>query len=90
MPGGKRPGAGRKPGIPNAFTADIKAGVLEAFQKLGGPEFLVQVGRDHPTAFLGLLAKAMPMQVTGPNNGPIEARHRLVIELVDGSPRSGS
>lgn len=42
--GGKRPGAGRKPGVPNRVTADIKA-LAQSF----GPEAiekLVQIVRD--------------------------------------------
>jgi hypothetical protein len=36
--GGKRPGAGRKKGVPNKLTADMKATIVAAFVDAGGKD----------------------------------------------------
>lgn len=63
--GGARPGAGRKKGVPNKITADMHAVIHNAFAKLGGVDYLVQVGREDPRTFCALLAKTVPTQITG-------------------------
>jgi len=43
--GGRRPGAGRKEGVPNKLTADVKAAIMESFSEVGGAEDLGKVAR---------------------------------------------
>lgn len=85
MPRGSKPGerrGGRKPGVPNKMTADLKAAILNAFTTVGGESYLTRVAEDDPKTFCTLLGKVLPMQVTGEGGGPM----RIVIET--GVPRA--
>lgn len=61
--GGRRDGSGRKSGTPNKVTASVKAAILEAFEKLGGVDYLVKVGQEDPKTFLALVGKVLPTQI---------------------------
>jgi len=63
--GGKRPGSGRKKGGTNKITADVKQAIMEAFNALGGAEYLCAVAREDPKAFCALLGKLIPVKVAG-------------------------
>lgn len=71
--GGRREGAGRKPGVPNKVTATVKMMVLAALEKAGGDEYLLKQAKDNPTAFMTLLGKIMPTQVVGDVTRPFVA-----------------
>ena len=72
MPGGGRqPGAGRPKGVPNKLNGDIKAMILGALEDVGGRSYLAARAIDTPTAFMGLLGKVLPTQLTGENGAPI-------------------
>ena len=57
---------GRKPGIPNKLTQDLKLLIREAFDKAGGVDYLVEQSQANPTAFMTLLAKIIPHSLEGP------------------------
>ena len=63
--GGRRPGAGRKKGVPNKLTANVKAAIMAAFAAAGGKDYLVKVAKTDPRTFCTLLGKLLPAQVTG-------------------------
>lgn len=69
-----QPKGGSRKGIPNKFTGEIKQMILDALDEAGGTAYLVERARDPRTAsaFLGLIAKVLPMQVTGADGGAIE------------------
>lgn len=71
----KLPGSGRKKGVPNKFTSDMKQAVMEAFNILGGAQFLVKVGKSkapaNRRAMVGLFGKMLPLQLSGENGGAI-------------------
>lgn len=69
--GGKRAGAGRKKGIPNKLTMALKEMILEALAAEGGIDYLRKQAKDNPVAFMGLLSRILPMQVTGEGGGPV-------------------
>ena len=69
---GKR--GGRPKGVPNKFTADVKAMILEALAGVGGVDYLKTQARKNPGPFLTLLGKVLPMQVTGDGGGPVLTR----------------
>lgn len=54
---------GRQKGVPNKTTAAIKEAVIEAFNRAGGVEYLLNVARDDPKTFCGLIGKVIPLQV---------------------------
>jgi hypothetical protein len=49
----------------------LKEAILASFDRVGGIDYLERQARENPTAYMTLLAKVLPMQVTGPNDGPI-------------------
>lgn len=65
-------GKGRPKGSRNKQTAAIKDMILQALDKAGGVDYLVTQARETPTAFLGLVGKVLPMQVTGEDGGAIQ------------------
>jgi len=68
----KRPGSGRRPGVPNKITASVKEALVEAFERMGGVPSLVKWGKKHPGEFYRLWLRLLPIQLTGMNNQPIE------------------
>lgn len=64
-------GPGRPKGSPNKITADIRSAIVQAFDKVGGVNYLVVQARENPQAFLTLLGKVLPKEVTGEDGGPI-------------------
>jgi hypothetical protein len=80
--GGSRPGAGRKPGLPNKLTADVKA--LAAQYGPQAIKALVEIanGKNQPAAARVSAANALldrgfgkpvqAMEVTGKDGGPVQ------------------
>ncbi len=64
---------GRRAGILNVITRDLKRGIIDAAVECGSdgngtgglPGFLGHLARNHPKAFTQLLCKLLPMQVHG-------------------------
>ena len=74
MPGSK-PGerrGGRQKGTPNKLTADVKEMILGALHEVGGMAYLARQADENPTAFLTLVGKVLPLQLTGKGDGPIQ------------------
>ena len=91
--GGKREGAGRKPGTPNKTTALLKDAILRAAENAGGDNGLVGYlevqATANPGPFMSLLGKVLPMQVTGADGGAIRIEEvRRVIVDPTGNPDS--
>lgn len=80
---GKPKSGGRRKGIPNKLTADVKAMILAAFKNVGGATYLEKQANSNPVAFMGLLGKILPLQVTGDKDSPVH----IVVET--GVPRAG-
>ena len=70
--GGKRNGAGRKPGVPNKLSATVKDNIIEVFDRIGGVENMAVWALENQTQFFNLYAKLLPLQVTGEGGGPLE------------------
>lgn len=68
---------GRPDGSPNSATI-VKRAVLGAFDRVGAEDYLVKCATSKKTslrtAFLQLLAKAMPTEITGKDGGPIDVQ----------------
>jgi hypothetical protein len=73
-------------GTPNKFNADVKAMILTALNNAGGAEYLTKRAEDCPTAFLALVGRVLPMQVTGANGSAIAVDFRWA----DATPANGS
>ncbi len=80
--GHSRPsGSGRKKGVPNKQNALLRDMILQALneQSGGGVEYLKRMSQEHPAAFMSLLAKLIPTQVTGEGGGSVHLAVERVI-----------
>ena len=77
--GGKREGAGRKPGVPNKLNSDLKAMILGALEGAGGQDYLQRQAEENPGAFLTLIGKVLPTTLAGTVN--------TTMQVVTGVPR---
>lgn len=70
--GEKRPNQGKRG--PNKNTAQLKDMILQALNNAGGAQYLEERARDPKTAsaFLSLIGKVLPMQVTGADGEAIK------------------
>ena len=75
------PGPGRKKGVPNKNTALIRDMVAQALDNAGGAEYLTERANDPRTAsaFLNLVGKVMPVQVTGEGGGAVQHAIRVTF-----------
>ena len=62
---------GRRKGSINKVTAQLKDLILQALDESGGVEYLKQTAIDQPVAFLTLVGKVLPLQVTGEGGGAL-------------------
>lgn len=72
-------GKGRVKGVPNKMTKALKEMILEALDNAGGVDYLRTQADDNPNAFLTLVGKVLPLQVTGEGGGPVQIQ---TIELI--------
>jgi hypothetical protein len=76
MAGGKRPGAGRKKGVPNRTTQIAKDAIAQAAADLGGAERLVDWAKEAPEnerVFWGTIyPKLLPLQIGGDPGNPVQ------------------
>jgi hypothetical protein len=70
---GVQNGPGRKKGVPNKVTTELKQMVLDALDGAGGVNYLIDRANDPKTAgaFIALIGKVLPMTVVGDKNSPI-------------------
>jgi hypothetical protein len=70
------PGPGRPKGQPNKTTKILKEAILEAATSAGGKDgivgYLKTQATKNPGPFMALLAKVLPLQLTGPGDGPVQ------------------
>lgn len=67
---------GSRKGIPNKITSDLKEMILGALDGAGGVVYLQNKAESHPAAFLALIGRVLPLQVSGDPNAP------LVVKIV--------
>ncbi len=70
----ERIGGKTRKGVPNKNTAQLKDMILTALNNAGGAAYLEERARDPKTAsaFLSLIGKVLPMQVTGADGEAIK------------------
>lgn len=69
---GRKKTGGRKKGTPNKTTATAKEAIMNAFDKLGGEEYLVQVGKQDHKTFCSLLGRVLPKEVSTSINSDLD------------------
>jgi len=72
--------AGRKKGTANRATAEVKAALVETFDRLGGVDFLATWAKDNPGEFLKLWVKLLPTEVRNADGEPFKVAR--VTEVV--------
>ena len=83
--GGKREGAGRKPGIPNKLSSSVKDNVIAVFESIGGTEHMQKWALGNPNQFYNIYAKLLPLQVAGDPNNPLHVVSKIERVIVDHS-----
>ena len=73
-PGSGDPGRGRPKGSSNKNTKALKDMILGALDRGGGEDWLLLQMTEEPVAFIGLISKVLPMQVTGEGGGALVIR----------------
>lgn len=73
---------GRVAGTPNKLTAELKDMILKALDEAGGVKYLKSTAASNPAAFLSLVGKVLPLQVTGAGGGAIQFQ-RIDRRIVD-------
>jgi hypothetical protein len=68
-PGERR--GGRQRGTPNKSTQAVKDMILEALAQKGGADYLARQADENPAAFMTLVGKVLPLQVTGDGGGAL-------------------
>lgn len=77
--GGARAGAGRKKGVPNKLTGEVKQMILDALNAVGGVAYLQEQAEKNPGPFLTLVGKVVPHEVAGPGGGAIPHKIQVVF-----------
>lgn len=67
-------GKGRVKGTPNKTTKLIKEMITQALDKAGGVEYLQRQADENPTAFMTLVGKVLPLQITGADDKPLQIK----------------
>jgi len=78
----RHPDAGRKKGVTNKVTRELKAMILGALDAKGGQEYLERQAVENPVAFLTLLGKVLPTTLQGDPDNPlvITRIERVIVE----------
>jgi hypothetical protein len=87
MAKGKKTG-GRRKGSTNKLPSELKEMILTALGDAGGVDYLVARAKDTPAAFLTLVGKVLPLQVTGKDGErllPPGASFQFVITQIPGA-----
>ena len=70
-------GKGRPKGSPNKENKMLREMILQALDRNGGVDYLADQAIQNPKAFLSLLGRVLPMQVTGEGGGAID--HSITV-----------
>ena len=71
---------GRKKGTPNKVTGQLKEMILQALDGAGGVEYLKARAVDTPNAFLSLVGRVLPLQVSNDPDNPIPTSVVFVVQ----------
>jgi hypothetical protein len=66
---------GRKKGTPNKVTGAVRDMILAALSAVGGQKYLEKQAAANPVAFMSLLAKVMPTQISA------DVQHNYVARI---------
>ena len=75
----------RPVGSTNHQSKALKEMVLATLDKVGGLEYLAKQAENNPTAFMTLLGKILPTQVTGGDETDSPISHSLTVKFIHGN-----
>lgn len=81
----RTPGSGRRPGSANSMSsARLREAVFEALknQEGGAVGYLSRQAIEEPRAFMALLGKLLPTQITGEDGDPVRITQIELVPLV--------
>ncbi len=67
-------GKGRRKGSVNKTTAALKDAILNAFNEVGGVDYLVTLAKTDPRTFAALLGRVLPLTVAGDSDSPLTVK----------------
>ena len=82
MAKGKKTGGGTRKGSPNKENKALREMILGALDIVGGEDYLAAQAKKNPSAFLQLIGKVLPTQVTGPGDGPLKSENKWTVEII--------
>lgn len=56
-------GMGRKKGVPNKMTSDLREMILGALEDVGGRKYLADRAQENPGPFMALVGKCLPKEI---------------------------
>ena len=71
MPRTRTSGQGRPKGVPNRENRDIREMIVGALCAVGGTDYLARQAEQNPVAFMGLIGRVLPLQVSGEGGGAL-------------------
>lgn len=77
---------GSRKGKPNKATTELKDMIRKALDNAGGVKYLTRQADENPVAFMALIGKILPkdVSVSGSNGGPVIQRiERVIIKPSD-------
>ena len=74
-PGASGNPSGRPRGAVNKVSAQVKQAIYEAFEKVGGQEYLVKIAQEQPAVFCRLLARLLPGELKIDPEGSLVTLH---------------
>lgn len=83
LPKKRKPGSGRRAGVPNRLTKEVKTAIENAFVKVGGEDYLVAVAETDPKTFCALLGRVLPAQLNVKGSGEIGIKHKVEWHVID-------
>jgi len=75
---------GRKKGTPNKVTGDLRGMVLGALADAGGRAYLAKQAKKNPNAFMSLLGRCLPKDITNSDGSLSAAFRELILEESQG------
>ncbi len=80
----RTPGSGRRPGSRNMTSVKLREIVFRALheQEGGAVEYLKRQAQEEPKAFLTLIGKLLPTQITGEEGGPVKITRIELVPMV--------
>ena len=84
----KNVGRGRPKGVTNKLTKTVKDMVIGALDDAGGQKYLAEQATKNPVAFMTLLGKVLPTQLTGPGDGPVQIASIRLLGPDDPDPNA--